>query len=162
MTRSLYWNSHTSSVMSFLVLYILGWLSLASSSFFSSWPKPTDTSELGPIHPIWLYLHRFSYGLCTIKAKPPLCAAWNTGDITPNSHTSLTCFPGWRVRDGMVQNGRMIQKKKKVYILLFPTSIPCVYHRNQAVLRESCLNPMEDGLVLSGRDPWKSFVFSVE
>lgn len=113
MTRSLYWNSHTSSVMSFLVLYILGWLSLASSSFFSSWPKPTDTSELGPIHPIWLYLHRFSYGLCTIKAKPPLCAAWNTGDITPNSHTSLTCFPGWRVRDGMVQNGRMIQKKKK-------------------------------------------------
>lgn len=61
--------------MSFLVLYSLGWFYLTSSSFSSSWPKPIDTSELGPTHPIWLYLHRFSYGLSTIKSKPSLCAA---------------------------------------------------------------------------------------
>lgn len=67
---------------------------------FFSWPKPIDTSELGLTHPLCLYLHRFSYGLCTIKSKPPFHAAWNTGDIAPNSHTSSTCFPGWGVRDG--------------------------------------------------------------
>lgn len=161
MTRPLYWNSHTSSVMSFLVLYTLGWFSLTSSSFFFSWPKPIDAPELGLTHPLCLYLHRFSCGLCTIKSKPPLCAAWNTGDIALNSHTSSTCFPGWGVRDGTEwENDTKLKKGFTYYNFLH--LVPCVYCRNQAVLGENCVNPMEDGEVVSWRDPWESFVSSVE
>lgn len=91
-----------------------------------------------------------------------LCT-WNSGDITHNSHTSLTCFPGWRVRGGMVQNGRMITKKRG-YILFyyFLHLVLHVYQRNQPVLGENCVNPIEDGVLLSWKDPWEGFVSSIE
>ena len=72
-------------------------------------------------------------------------------------------LPWVGVREGMVQNGRII--RKNMFYMLFCSFlhlVPCVCWRNQAVLRENCVNSMEDRVVQSWMDFWESFVSSVE